>query len=147
MTEHIFYLSDLNLLEVYGVNDARLSMIQAGYPDIKIIARGDELKILGETVKIDKLKNILGYLFDEIRRKGSITEHRFGEILAPQDKTVNTNPDGEALLFGSGGGVIKAKTAGQKLIVEASNRFDVVFAVGPAGTGKTYMAVAMAVKA
>jgi phosphate starvation-inducible PhoH-like protein len=149
LTEHIFYLTDLNLLEVYGVNDNRLSMIQAGYPDVKIIARGDELKISGEEPRIDKLKNILGYLFDEIRRKGSITENRFSEILTPEHKVVEngSSQDKEVLLFGSGGGVIKPKTSGQKLIIEAANRYDVVFAVGPAGTGKTYMAVAMAVKA
>lgn len=149
MTEHIFYLTDLNLLEVYGVNDNRLSQIQAGYPDIKIIARGDELKIWGSEQGIERLKGLLGTLFDEIRRKGSITETRFHEILRPEHKAeegLNKN-DNEVLLFGSGGGVIKPKTTGQKLIIEAVNRFDVVFAVGPAGTGKTYMAVAMAVKA
>lgn len=124
-------------------------MLESGYPDIKFIARGDELKIQGEEQRIDKLKGVLGYLFDELRRRGRISEIRFNEIIIPETQTqeIAAPADATALLHGSGGGMIKAKTAGQKEMVATSEKFDVMFAIGPAGTGKTYMAVALAVKA
>lgn len=149
MTEHIFQLTDLNLLEVFGVNNTRLQMIESGYPDIKFVARGDELKIQGEEQRIDKLKGVLGYLFDELRKRGRISENRFNEIIITEDKPqeIQAPADTGTVLFGNAGIVIKAKTAGQKDLIASVEKHDVVFAIGPAGTGKTYMAVALAVKA
>lgn len=148
MTEHIFQLKEVALLEVYGVNNARLQQMEVGYPDVKFVARGDELKVQGENEQIDRLKAILGYLFDELKRRGKISESRFSEIIGTDKKEeVAPASDQETLLHGGNGNIIRPKTAGQKEIVDASDKNDVVFAVGPAGTGKTYIAVAMAVKA
>lgn len=148
MTEFVFQLSDLSLLEVYGVNDSRFQTIQHGYPDVRFVARGNELKITGEEARIDKLKAILGYLFDEIRKRGHISDLRFNEIIQPETpQTLIPSSDTEVLMHSSGGGVIKPKSPGQKEMVRLGDKHDVLFAVGPAGTGKTYMAVALAVKA
>lgn len=151
MTEHVFLLSDINPLEIYGVNNLRLSQIEQEFPKIKFVARGDELKVTGDAKHLEKLKRILGALFDEIRGRGNITENRFMELLDPQ---ANTNegaiPEidpGEALVHGNSGLVITAKNKGQRQIVASAMQNDVVFATGPAGTGKTYVAVALAVKA
>lgn len=149
LTEHIFQLNDINLMELYGVNNTRLHTIETGYPDLRFIARGDELKIQGDQERIDRIKAVLSYLFEEIRRRGRISESRFNEIIDAEKKVSASvvHTEEGVVLHGSGGGMIKPKTQGQKDIVRASDENDVVFAIGPAGTGKTYMAVALAVKA
>lgn len=151
MKEHTFLLEDISPLEIYGVNNLRLHQIEEGFPEVKFVARGDELKIKGEDEKIDLLKQILGTIFEEIRRKGKISENRFNEILVPVSEEVKSE-NGEVsvdtvILHGSGGLIIKPKNGAQRKLVAASAKNDIVFAVGPAGTGKTYIAVAMAVKA
>ncbi|MEM6799969.1 MAG: PhoH family protein [Bacteroidota bacterium] len=151
MTEHTFLLEDISPLEVYGVNNLRLQLIEEGFPEVKVIARGEELKIKGEEEKVDKLKSILASIFAEIRRKGRISENKFNEMLLPEEGQENADirlaPDDTVLVHGSGGLVIKPKNRGQRQIVGAYEKNDIIFAVGPAGTGKTYIAVALAVKA
>ena len=150
MAEFIFPLTDINPLELLGVNNTRLQIIENGFPELRIIARGDELKIIGESEKMIRLKEVLNTLFEEIRRRGKISENRFNEILSPDERVkiaTEAGGDKDTLLFGNSGNIIKPKTAGQKELVEASFHNDVVFAIGPAGTGKTYIAVALAVKA
>ncbi|MEL6677019.1 MAG: PhoH family protein [Bacteroidota bacterium] len=151
MTEHIFVLENINPLEVYGVNNLRLQQIEDGFPEVKFVARGDELKIKGEAEKVEKLKAILSTLFEEIRKKGRITDNKFNEILIPDGQTghngVALAEEDMVIVHGGGGLVVKPKNKGQRQIVAAAMKDDVIFAVGPAGTGKTYIAVAMAVKA
>ena len=149
MTEHVFLLSEINPLEIYGVNDTRLAQIEQGFPEVKFVARGDELKVIGESERIEKLKTVLGALLAEIQSRGNITENRFSELLEPQGTEPaqpEIHPD-EALVHGNSGIVVKAKNKGQRQIVASALENDVVFATGPAGTGKTYVAVALAVKA
>ncbi|MEM7368898.1 MAG: PhoH family protein [Bacteroidota bacterium] len=151
MTEHTFLLEDISPLEVYGVNNLRLQQIEDGFPEVKFVARGDELKVKGQEEKIEKLKSILGALFEEIKRKGRVSENRFHEIILPEAHLPSDSlpmvPADTVLVHGGGGTIIKPKNRGQRQIVAAHEKNDVVFAVGPAGTGKTYVAVALAVKA
>lgn len=151
MTEHTFLLEDISPLEVYGVNNLRLQQIEEGFPEVKFVARGDELRVKGDEANIEHLKAILAALFAEIRRKGRVSENRFSELILPEShqghediKEVATDT---VLVHGSGGLVIQPRNRGQRLVVGAATRNDVVFAIGPAGTGKTYIAVALAVKA
>jgi len=151
LTEHTFLLEDISPLEVYGVNNLRLHQIEEGFPEVKFVARGDELRVKGDDAKIEHLKAILGALFAEIRRKGRVSENRFNELILPEShrghediREVSTDT---VLVHGSGGLVIQPRNRGQRLVVGAADRNDVVFAIGPAGTGKTYIAVALAVKA
>lgn len=151
MTEHTFLLEGISPLEVYGVNNLRLQLIEEGFPGIKVVARGEELKIKGEGEKVDKLKAILSSIFEEIRRKGRISENKFNEMLVPHESDGNPQvelaSDDTVLVHGSGGLMIKPKNRGQRQIVGAYEKNDIIFAIGPAGTGKTYIAVALAVKA
>lgn len=150
MVEHIFTLEDINPLEIYGVNNLRLKQISEEFPELKVIARGDELKIAGKEEKVEKLKAILEALLTEIRNRGNITEVRFNELLEPTEtekpgklpKSVD-----DVLVHGGGGLTVRPKNQGQRYIVAAAAKNDIVFATGPAGTGKTYLAVALAVKA
>jgi len=151
LTEYTFLLEDISPLEIYGVNDSRLHQIKDGFPGVKIVARGDELKIKGNEEKIEKLKAILTALLEEVRKKGKISDNRFHELLdfTPLD-TGEKIPQVESdtvVVHGSGGNIIQPRNAGQRQIVAAELKNDVIFAIGPAGTGKTYMAVALAVRA
>ena len=101
---------------MYGVNNLRLQLIEEGFPEVKVIARGEELKIKGEEEKVDKLKAILGSIFEEIRRKGRISENKFNEMLLPSEREERNDfklaPDDTVLVHGSGGLVIKPKNRG-----------------------------------
>ncbi len=151
MTEHTFLLEDISPLEVYGVNNLRLQQIEAGFPEVKFVARGDELKVKGESEKVERLKEILNALLAEIRRKGRVSENRFSEIILPNShqghEDIKEVSGDTVLVHGSGGLIIRARNKGQRLVVGAAEQNDVVFAIGPAGTGKTYIAVALAVRA
>ena len=151
MTEHTFFLEDISPLEIYGVNNARLHQIEQAYPAIKIIARGDELKIKGPEAPTHALKAILSNILEEIRERGQIPENRFSELLIhPNGSAPPGTPEVESdmvLVHGSGGNIIQPKNPGQRQIVAATAKNDIIFAIGPAGTGKTYIAVALAVRA
>lgn len=151
MGEHTFLLEDISPLEVYGVNNVRLHQIEEGFPELKFVARGDELKVQGEIERIEKIKAILAAIFDEIRRKGNISENKFNEILLPASPELNQHipyaPEDEVIVHGGGGIIVRPKNKGQRQMVGAEHQNDIIFAIGPAGTGKTYMAVALAVRA
>jgi len=151
LAEHTFLLDDISPLELYGVNDSRLSKIKKGFPEVRIVARGDALKVKGEEEKVAKLKELLDALFEEIRKRGRISENRFSEMLHPEESNASASipqvSDDTVIVHGSGGLLIKPRNKGQRHIVGAASQNDVVFAIGPAGTGKTYMAVALAVRA
>lgn len=152
MREHTFVLEDISPLEVYGVNNSRLQQIEKGFPDVKVVARGEELKIKSDNgEKIDQLIEILESILKVIRKKGKITQNKFDEMLINGNEPVTEKPpevsDETVIVHGGGGLVVKPKNTGQRQIVAASETNDVVFATGPAGTGKTYIAVALAVRA
>jgi phosphate starvation-inducible PhoH-like protein len=151
LTEFTFSLEDISPLEVYGVNDARLRQIQQDFPGVRFVARGEALRVRGEDEKVDKLKIILGALIEEIRSRGKISENRFLEIVQPDNRPSQEGSEeitsDTVILHGASGNLIKARNKGQRQIVAAAQRNDIVFAIGPAGTGKTYLAVALAVRA
>ncbi|GAB4413641.1 MAG: PhoH family protein [Bacteroidia bacterium] len=152
MTEYTFLLEDISPLEVYGVNNLRLQQIAEGFPEVKFVARGEELKVRGESEKVERLKAIMGALLEEIRRKGRLSENRFSELILPEDTAPPARQhvevsDETVLVHGASGVMIKPRNRGQRQIVGEAMKNDIVFAIGPAGTGKTYIAVALAVKA
>lgn len=151
MTEHTFSLQNISPLEVYGVNDNRLRQIQSDFPEVRFVARGEDLKISGEEEKIEQLKAIISALIDEVSKRGPLSENRFLEILQPDNRPPQLGDEkissDTVIVHGSGGVLIKPRNKGQRQIVALAQKNDIVFAIGPAGTGKTYMAVALAVKA
>lgn len=151
MADHTFFLEDISPLEIYGVNNSRLHLIEQTYPGIKIVARGDELKIKGPKDLLHTSKSTLTHILSEIRAKGKISENRFQEILLSNERADTNKPlpieEDKVLVHGSGGNIIQPKNPGQRSIVKAADKNDIIFAIGPAGTGKTYIAVALAVRA
>ena len=124
-------------------------MIKSLFPKIKIIARGDFIKIIGKDEDVDYFIDRLNLLVLHLERYGNISSKVIEEIMlcAGESDFIKNLNDSEVLVYGRNGLQIKAMTANQKLLVKASENKDMVFAIGPAGTGKTYTAVALAVRA
>lgn len=151
MNEKIITLDSIEPVEIYGVNDVKLNVIKKHFPKLKLVARGYSLKVLGDSKEITRFEKKLELLVDHYHKTGVLTdtviERLLGQtgdnILESKDEVLNN----DIILFGNNGLVIKAKTENQRKMVSGILKNDMLFAVGPAGTGKTYTAVALAVKA
>ena len=154
MTERIFELETINPIDFYGVNDSKLNIYQKFFPKVKLVGRGSAIKIMGEEKFINEFYTILEKLADYYHRFGKLNESDIEQMLggisvSEEVSNTITPPTAlqEVLLFGNNGMVIKARSANQSRMVESIVKHDMMFAIGPAGTGKTYTAVALAVRA
>ena len=147
MLEKIIDLEDINLAEFMGVENANMREISKTFPTSKIIARGNEIVIKGTASEVQQIENTLELIKNQLLRTGKITKDQIGNFINQEKSSIETLLDDDLILIGTKGVVIKAKTANQVKMVEAVRAHDIVFATGPAGTGKTYTAVALAVKA
>ena len=151
MTETIINLETVNPIEFFGVNNGKLDILKRKFPLLKILSRGTQIKLSGAPEQIEDAKDKIELLVQYLERNGHMSENYFEQILGGDDeKTMDNfmdrNPN-EVLVFGPNGKTVRARTANQKMLVNACEKNDVVFAIGPAGTGKTYTAVALAVRA
>ncbi len=129
--------------------------MQDRYPELQIVARGNVVKLKGKEEDIEQFTGELNLLLHYVREKGKLSEQKFHELLHLQEEAnsgetpkapVQINGD-DIIVHGPHGRIVRARTANQKKLVEYVNKNDIVFALGPAGTGKTYTAVALAVRA
>ncbi|MCB9234228.1 MAG: PhoH family protein [Bacteroidia bacterium] len=151
LTEKQFLLGHVSPLEFYGVNNLRFRQLKEQFPDVVFVARGNELKVRGPENEIDRATGVVERLVRYIEKGGGLSEEAFNEIISgimTQSRN-GSGPEegGDLIMHGSRGNIIRARTEGQREIMDAVTHNDIVFAIGPAGTGKTYTAVAMAVKA
>jgi phosphate starvation-inducible PhoH-like protein len=151
MNEKIITLDSIEPVEIYGVNDVKLNVIKKHFPKLKLIARGYSLKVLGEPGEIARFEKKLDLLVDHYHKSGILTDTVIERLLGQTgDNLIESREEAagnDIILFGNNGLVIKARTENQRRMVSAITKNDMMFAVGPAGTGKTYTAVALAVKA
>ena len=136
-------------LMLFGFNDVYLRKIEAAFSDTRVVARGDQLKLRGPEDQVDRIERVLGELTLILNRNGNLTENDVDTVLdlARVGTGLQRSGGQDAILFTPKGGTIQAKTPGQARLVESARQSDIAFAVGPAGTGKTYTAVALAVSA
>tara|TARA_R110000782_G_scaffold118028_2_gene208535 strand:- start:117925 stop:118875 length:951 start_codon:yes stop_codon:yes gene_type:complete len=150
LNETTIDISEINPVDLYGVNDAKLTTIKKFFPRIKIIARGNELKAIGEDNELSAFKQKIALLIAHLLKYKQLTENNI-ERLMNEDGTLENSEtlrnEADVLVYGNSGLIVKAKTANQRKLVEEIDKNDMVFAVGPAGTGKSYTAVALAVRA
>jgi len=153
LVEKVITLDNVSLIDFLGVENHNIKEVAAAFPMSKIISRGNEIRIKGTTPEISRISDILDSLMDHYQRYGKITHENVQNYLVhsglPAGGPAAPVPpdDDEVLVYGTRGVVVRAKTANQKRLVEAAEKYDLVFAIGPAGTGKTYTAVAIAVRA
>ena len=148
MNEIIIEIENVNPVEIYGENDFNLELIRSLYPKLKLIARGGKLKVIGEEDLIIDFERRFNQVVEYVSRYNNLPENELERIFfADESERVIQIKGDETLVHGVGGRLIKALTENQKKLVEHTNKNDMVFAIGPAGTGKTYTSVALAVRA
>ena len=145
MSEKLITLSNIELVKLFGTNNRKLDKIKTLFPQIKIVSRGERLKIIGSTDQIKYFEQKLTAFIKHINQYNSLTLSQI-ERLAEGDESEILKTKDDIILHGQNGKVIKARTANQRKMISEIEKNDMLFAIGPAGTGKTYTAVAIAVK-
>ncbi len=147
MVEKIINLENISLVDFLGSENRNIKEVAGAFPECRIVARGNEVRIIGSTPEIIKINELMNLLLEHYQNYGKVSLDDVRAFIDQDFSVAKSKKYDETLIYGVGGNPIKPKTKNQKLLVEASNQNDVVFAVGPAGTGKTYTAVAIAVRA
>jgi phosphate starvation-inducible PhoH-like protein len=149
--EKIITLDQSSVVGVYGKNNSNIDLLRHIFPKLKITARGNEIKLHGEEYEINQFENRLQLIVIHFERFGKVNENDILNITASEDDSFyrmdKNGLEDDIILHGRDGKIIKAITPNQKKLVESVAHNDMVFAIGPAGTGKTYTAVALAVRA
>lgn len=144
-------VENVDTRELYGAKNVYLEQIKALHPKLKIIVRGSSLKVLGSKGETERFERRMKGLIDYFDRYGHISkevvEQSFAGGLTDSDRRQSEGGDREAIVYGNNGIVVKARTENQRKLVELYDRSDLIFATGPAGSGKTYTAIALAVRA
>jgi phosphate starvation-inducible PhoH-like protein len=147
LEELLIQISEIDPVELFGINNQYLKLIKAHFPTLQIVARGNDLLLKGDIESIRIFEKKINLLVQHFKQFKSLSENHIEAVLLDDANDAVTTDGSEILVYGNGGSQIKAKTQNQRKLVEAINKADMVFAVGPAGTGKTYTAVACAVRA
>ncbi len=147
MNERTIELIDIAPKDFWGAQDTHLETIKKYYPKLKIVARGTTIKAFGETEVLDEFENRFNRLMQHFSRYNKIDDNVIERVIEGNGQTERMDDRDKILVHGIHGKIIKAITPNQQLLVDMINKNDMVFAVGPAGTGKTYTGVALAVKA
>lgn len=150
MSEINLTLEGVSLLDLYGQNNSKLNILKDAYPETKITSRGLNIKIVGEDSDAEKVRDILENMVQILKDNHDLSSQAVFDLAQgnnPFQSHIPLKENGKVIVYGRNGKPIKARTKNQKKLVDLSEVNDIVFAVGPAGTGKTYTAVALAVRA
>ena len=152
MSEVTLSINGFDPRELYGAKNTRLKIIKEAYPEVNIATRGEIIKLSGDKKKTQKVKSKLESMMRILKQRKELTDAQVISLVNGESPFEdNENEEGSTLnnviVFGKSGKAIKAKTKNQKRLVNATEDSDIIFAIGPAGTGKTYTAVALAVRA
>lgn len=151
MTEAIINLETVNPIEFFGINNSKFDILKRKFPLLKILSRGSQVKLSGQPDEVATAQGKISQVIKYLERNGHLSENYFARILGDEEQgeapVEDANVNNDILVFGPNGKVIRAKTANQKAMAAVTEKNDIIFAIGPAGTGKTYTAVALAVRA
>lgn len=146
MVEKVITLENVTLVDFLGVENQNINQLSSRFPASKIISRGNEIRIQGETSDILRINDILNSLLNHYHKYGKVTRENVVSFI--DNNHEDEIPEGsDVLLYGTRGFIIRPKNANQRKLVDAVKQSDLVFALGPSGTGKTYISVAIAVRA
>ncbi|MCX6199204.1 MAG: PhoH family protein [Bacteroidetes bacterium] len=150
MTEITLPIEGIDPIDFFGVNNSRFNFIKKNFPTLRMVSRGSSIKAEGSEGDIAMFKQKVDRMIDHIERNGKLTEDNIESIVHSDDaghKVQKAKDTSDVIVHGNGGIMVRARTENQLLMVKESEKNDIVFAIGPAGTGKTYTAVALAVRA
>lgn len=146
MSEKIIQIEAINPIEIYGVNNENLVQIKKLFPKLKIIARGDKIKVIGNNNEVGLFTEKIELLLEYFNKYNQLTKGNIEKIMVNGIGEEDQSNKVDVLVYGSDGREIKPRTPNQRKMVEKFSSNSIVFAIGPAGTGKTYTAVALAVQ-
>ena len=149
MNEIILELEQISPKEFFGPQNKNIELLKRYFPKLKIVARGNKITAFGDEDLLEEFDKRMEMLFSHFTAYNNLDENMIERILTSDSKDdyTTSNESGKVLLHGVNGRLIKAQTTNQRKLVDAVRQNDMVFAIGPAGTGKTYTGVALAVKA
>lgn len=149
MFEKLIHLEGIDPLEFFGVNNAKMNLIKSFFPKLIIVYRGNDVIVKGDEEEMQRFEDKFKLITDHYNQFNVLPDDIINQVFLNESEGVSDNhvDEKDVLLFGINGKAIRAKTPNQRLLVEASKKSDMIFAIGPAGTGKTYTAIALAVKA
>lgn len=152
MSEIILKIDGVNPVELYGEKNSKLDVLKKAYPNLIITSRGTQIKLSGDTKEAQDCKSKIEKMMRMLKHRQTLTVQTVQDLLNGGEPDINhlpasTDDNKNVIVYGRNGRPIRAKTKNQKKLVEYSEKNDIVFAIGPAGTGKTYTAVALAVSA
>lgn len=149
MNELIIELSEINPREFFGQRSANIELLKQYFPKLKIVARGNKLKAYGDEDLLEEFDRRISMLMEHFGKYNKLDENVIERVLTSNSKAdyETSKESGEVIVHGVSGKLIKPQTANQRKLVEMASKNDLMFAIGPAGTGKTYVGVALAVKA
>ena len=147
MNEIVIELTDINPQNFFGENEVNIKKIKSLFPKLKIVARGNKILAFGEEELLKDFQEKIQRLISYYTKYNKLDERVIDNTLINKDIEIESKDNADIILHGVGGRIIRPQTKNQFKLVELMKKNDMVFAVGPAGTGKTYMGVALAVKA
>lgn len=154
MNELKLSIENVNPAVLWGPNNDHFEIIKKQYPKLKIVARGSEVKVLGDDHELNVFQEKFSHLLSHVEKFENLNITDLERILGSKVSAASSSEpvtdkfaSGEVIVFGPNGVMVKARTANQRKMVDSINQSDILFAIGPAGTGKTYTAVALAVRA
>ena len=152
MIEKVVTLDNISLIDFLGVENKNIDSLAAAFPKSRIVSRGNQIVLKGTTAEIVQIDDILASLIDHYHKYGRVPEENVQNMISKeQEMMLPDTADGataeDVIVYGTKGASIKAKTVNQQKLVDQVKSNDLVFALGPAGTGKTYISVALAVRA
>jgi phosphate starvation-inducible PhoH-like protein len=149
LNELIIELTEISPQEFFGQQNSNIELLKKYFPKLKIVARGNKIKVFGDEELLEEFDKRFDELTSQFAKYNKLDENMIERVLTSTSKAdyTSSSSSGDVLVHGVSGRLIKAQTANQRRLVDACKKDDMVFAIGPAGTGKTYTGVALAVKA
>ncbi|RDY61955.1 PhoH family protein [Flagellimonas nanhaiensis] len=149
MNELIIELTEISPQDFFGRQNENIELLKKYFPKLKIVARGSKIKVYGDEELLEEFDKRFDMLTDQFAKYNKLDENMIERVLTSngQEDYTSSKSSGDVLVHGVSGRLIKAQTVNQRKLVDACKKDDMVFAIGPAGTGKTYTGVALAVKA
>jgi phosphate starvation-inducible protein PhoH and related proteins len=149
MMEKLIYLEGIDPVNIYGINNINFEFLKKTFPKLKLLGRGDELKIMGDDAEVKRFEEKIHEIVEYFQKYNSLSIEEIEELVLGHGRTSlkDAESNDDVLVYGNDGKIVKARTVNQVVLVKEYQENDLLFAIGPAGTGKTYTAIALAVKA
>ncbi len=149
MTEKLILLEGIDPMALYGVNNLNYNLLIGAFPKLKVVARGQEIKVAGEPMEIERFEDKLMLVVDFYSHYNRLNQEDMKALISDEAKAMEESGEdvSDVLVWGNSGKAIRARTVNQRKMVEQYAKNDLLFALGPAGSGKTYTAIALAVRA